>query len=228
MKVFLPNEEIDTQIKKLIRSFRKQMDGEVSEQMEKRGVKYRLNFGISLVHLREKAKTLPRNAEFADRLWHRGIRETMILASLSVSHQEMTKEMAMEWAGMIDNCELVEQTALNLFGKMSFADELVEKWLDEDDVFQRSLAYYTLGWMFRFGDVSPDLKNSAVKKALEETGSDDVFCLYRGITHFFRQMLRVDPASGKLVEEVVGEYEQKQNKNLLWVAEELGNELEFI
>jgi hypothetical protein len=41
-------------------------------------------------------------------------------------------------------------------------------------------------------------------------------------------MLRVDPASGKLVEEVVGKYEQKQNKNLLWVAEELGNELEFI
>ena len=228
MKVFLPNDEIDEQVKKLIRSFRKQMDGDVSEQMEKRGVSYRLNFGINLVSLRERAKTLPQNIEFADRLWHRQIRETMILATLSAPKEQMTAEMATEWSELIDNCELVEQAALNLFSKIESASTLVEKWIISENPYLRSLAYYTLGWMFRFNDVSEELKNIAIKKASEETGEDNVFCLYRGITHFMKQMMRINPETKKECKDLIKVYETKQNKNLSWVTSELNNEIEFL
>jgi len=228
MKVFLPNEDIDSRIRKLIRSFRKQMDGEVSEQMDKRGVHYRLNFGVSLVALREKAKSLPRDVEFADRLWHRGIRETMILATLIVHEEKMTIEMSQEWAALIDNCELVEQASLNVFGKMSCADELVGQWLKEDDAYKRALAYYTLGWMARFVGVSDELRQRGLSRVKSETGNDDVFCLYRGMTHFVRQLLRIDDDAKKECEDVIHKFEVEKNKNLLWVAEELKNEMEFM
>jgi len=228
MKVFIPNEELDLKIKKLIRSFRKQMDGEVSDQMKLRGIDYRLNFGINLVYLREKAKTLPQDIDFADRLWHRGIRETMILATLTAPRMEMPKEMAVEWASMVDNCELVEQTALNLFCKLPYAEELVLEWIKSDAPYMRALGYYTSGWMFRFNDVSSGLKQAALEAAGKETGEDDVFCLYRGMTHFMRQMLRVEPEDKKECEMLVGLYERKRNKNLSWVAAELKNELEFM
>ena len=228
MKVFLPNEDIDSRIRKLIRSFRKQMDGEVSEQMDKRGVHYRLNFGVSLVALREKAKTLPSDIEFADRLWHRGIRETMILATLSAPKDMMTAEMAREWAAMIDNCELVEQASLNLFSKMSEASMLAEELIADTNVYRRALAYYTVGWMFRFGNVPEELKAKVFSAAMKETGEDEVFCLYRGITHFMRQMLRVDEGAKVLCEKMVSNFEGKRNKNLSWVATELRDELEFM
>ncbi len=228
MKVFLPNNEIDGQVKKLIRSFRKNMDGEVSEQMEKRGVNYKLNFGVSLVTLREKAKTLPENIEFADRLWHRQIRETMILATLTAPKDQMTGEMAIEWSELIDNCELVEQSALNLFSKIPSAPDLVEKWITDQNPYLRSLAYYTLGWMFRFSEVTDELKNIVIKKASEENGDDSVFCLYRGITHFARQMMRIDPSTKKECNDLINTYKAKQNKNLSWVMTELNNEIEFL
>ncbi len=228
MKVFLPNEELDTQIKKLIRSFRKQMDGETADQMIKRGIKYKLNFGINLVHLREKARTLPEDIELADRLWHRQVRETMILATLIAPKQEMTKEMALEWAGMIDNCELVEQTALNLFSKLPFSAELVEEWLTDDNGYLRALGYYTLGWMYRFGAVPEGLKALAVSKSLSEKGEEDIFCLYRGISHLYRQMLRTDSEAVKKCEELISAFEKKQNKNLDWVVSEIRSELEFM
>jgi 3-methyladenine DNA glycosylase AlkD len=228
MKVFLPNDKLDEQIKKLVRSFRKQMDGEISEQMEKRGVSYRLNFGISLVALREKAKTLPADIEFADRLWHRGIRETMILATLSAPKDAMTKEMAEEWALMIDNCELVEQASLNLFSKMPDVSWLVKRFNGDSNVYLRALAYYTLGWMFRFADVPEELRQEGINAALKESGEDDVFCLYRGISHLMRQMLRTDENAKKDCENMISEFERTQNRNLLWVASELKNELEFL
>ena len=228
MKVFLPNDTLDGQIRKLVRSFRKQMDGEISEQMEKRGVSYRLNFGISLVALREKAKILPADIEFADRLWHRGIRETMILATLSAPKDAMTKDMAEEWAKMIDNCELVEQASLNLFSKMPDASWLVKRFTGESNVYQRALAYYTLGWMFRFADVSEELKQEGIKAALKESGKDDVFCLYRGMAHLMRQMLRTDEKAKKECEKMISEFEGTQNRNLLWVASELKNEIDFL
>jgi len=227
MKVFLPNSEIDERITKLIRSFRKQMDGETAEQMEKRGIHYNLNYGIGLVALREKAKSLPNDAELADRLWHRSIRETMILASLIIPNEEMTYERGVEWSTLIDNCELVEQTALNIFGKTPCAEKLVEEWFGSESVYLRALAFYTLGWMFRFGEVSEALLRKGLDKANLQPGAD-VFCLYRGVSHFLRQMLRVKPEIKSECESLILNYQQSEDKNLKWLATEIEEEIEFL
>jgi 3-methyladenine DNA glycosylase AlkD len=227
MKVFVPNEELDSKIKKLIRSFRKQMDGDISDQMNKRGVKYRLNFGISLVNLREKAKTLPRDVEFADRLWHRGIRETMILATMAAPPDVMPEDTAFEWVDMIDNCELVEQAALNLFSKTEFAPGLI-KHLFGGDAYKRALAYYTAGWILRNGKADDDLKGVVFDAALKEDGEEDVFCLYRGVTHVMRQMLRTDSGAVERCNRLIEDYRKKENKNLNWVVSELKDELEYM
>ncbi|NPA37817.1 MAG: hypothetical protein GXO47_13315 [Chlorobi bacterium] len=227
MKVFVPNEELDSKIQKLIRSFRKQMDGEVSDQMNKRGVKYRLNFGISLINLREKAKTLPHNLEFADRLWHRTIRETMILATLAVPVDDIPKEMAFEWMEMVDNCELVEQTALNLFSKVQYASDLIDAML-AGNAYKRALAYYTAGWLIRNGNGDHEVQEQVFAAALKENGQDEVFCLYRGITHFVRQMLRIDRNTVEKCRQLIEKYEQLENKNLRWVTMELNDELEYL
>ncbi len=227
MKVFLPNSEVDERITKLIRSFRKQMNGETSEQMEKRGIHYNLNYGIGLVALREKAKSLPNDAELADRLWHRSIRETMILASLIIPKEEMTYERGVEWSTLIDNCELVEQTALNIFGKTPSAEKLVEEWFGSESVYLRALAFYTLGWMFRFGEVSEELLRKGLDSANLQPGAN-VFCLYRGVSHFIRQMLRKNHEMKRECELLIKIYVQSNDKNLNWLASEIKEEIEFL
>lgn len=227
MKVFLPNEEVDEQISKLIRSFRKQMNGETAEQMEKRGVHYNLNFGIGLVYLREKAMSLPNDSELADRLWHRQIRETMILASLIIPKAEMTLERGLEWSKLIDNCELVEQTALNVFSKSTSAEKLIEEWFSSENGYLKALAFYTLGWMFRIGEVSESILSKGLSSANLKSEAD-IFCLYRGVSHFIRQMLRVKPQLKHECETVIEIYERSNDKNLKWLASEIKEEISFL
>ena len=227
MKVFLPNREIDERITKLIRSFRKQMNGETAGQMEKRGVHYNLNYGIGLVALREKAKSLPNDTELADRPWHRRIRETMILASLIIPKEDMTYERGVEWSSLIDNCELVEQAALNIFSKTSSAESLVEKWLNSENTHLRALGFYTLGWIFRFGEVSGTLIKQGVSSAQIPAG-ENIFCFYRGIAHFVRQMLRVKPEVKSKCESLIEIYRQSKDKNLNWLATEIEEEIDFL
>ncbi len=227
MKLFLPNIEVDEQITKLIRSFRKQMNGETADQMEERGIHYNLNFGIELVYLREKAKSLPNDMELANRLWHRQIRETMILASLIVPKEAMSFEKSLEWSKLIDNCELVEQAALNVFSKIDTAEKLVEEWFKSDSIYMNTLAFYTLGWMFRFQKVSDDLIETGLGYAQKQEG-EDVFCLYRGIAHFVRQMLRVKPETKHECKSLISIYEQSKNKNLKWLASEIKGEINFL
>ncbi len=227
MKVFLPNSEVDERIAKLIRSFRKQMNGETAAQMEKRGIRYKLNFGVGLVTLREKAKSLPGDAEMADRLWHRRIRETMILASLIIPKEEMNFERGLEWSELIDNCELVEQASLNVYGKVESAEKLVEEWFKSDIGHLNALAFYTLGWMFRFGEVSDTLLDKGLSSAGLKSGAD-VFCLYRGVAHFIRQMLRAKPEVKDRCASLIKVYEQSNRENLNWLASEIREEIEYL
>ncbi len=227
MKVFVPNNEIDQRISKLIRSFRKQMNGEAAGQMENRGIRYKLNFGVGLVALREKAKGLPVDSELADRLWHRKIRETMILATLITPKEDMNLEKGLEWSGLIDNCELVEQAALNIFSKVASAESLAEEWFKSDDVYLNALAFYTLGWRFRFGEVSDAMLNKGMSYANLQSGADS-FCLYRGVAHFIRQMLRVKPEVKVQCNSLIKVYGQSKDKNLNWLASEIKEEIEFL
>jgi len=203
------------------------MNGETAEQMEKRGIHYRLNFGIGLVHLREKAKNLPSDMDFAERLWYREIRETMILATLIVPKEQMTYEKSIEWAGLVNNCELVEQASLNIFSKSEAAGKLVRTWLENENIYLKALAFYTLGWMFRFQKVNDEDLKAGLKFA-NTTVEDGAFCFYRGIAHFVRQLLRVKPETKVLCEQLVSNYEKNKSPNLNWLAAELKSEIEFL
>ena len=227
MKIFTPNSETDSRITRLIRSFRKQMNGETADQMEKRGIHYRLNFGIGLVHLREKAKSLPPDMELAERLWYREIRETMILATLIAPKEQMTFEKGIEWAGLVNNCELVEQASLNIFSKTKAAGRLAENWLENEHTYLNALGFYTLGWMFRFQETDNELLKSGLKFA-NSANEDGPFCFYRGIAHFIRQMLRVKPETKELCEQLVAGYEKRKSPNFSWLASEIKDEIEFL
>ena len=82
MKFFTYNETIDEQLKMILRRVRKLMNGEVAAQLQSAGLKYKKLFGVSLVHLRQLSQEYQPDNELAERLWHREIRETMILATM--------------------------------------------------------------------------------------------------------------------------------------------------
>jgi hypothetical protein len=96
-------------------------NGEVVNSMQKRGVDYKVNFGVSIPLLREMASNYERDHLLALKLWNKQWRETMILATLLEEPGEVTENQIDFWVKSFQSVEIAEQAAMNLFSKISFA-----------------------------------------------------------------------------------------------------------
>ena len=79
------------------RSFRSRMNGVVSQNMRSYGSEYRINWGVSLLHLKEMAAEYEPDSEVARILWHDDVRESRIMALLLMPADGFDPETAREW-----------------------------------------------------------------------------------------------------------------------------------
>ena len=121
MDFLLDNEETEQVFKKIIREIPSMKNGITVEGMQKRGIKYETNWGVSVVNLKEYAQRFNANHLLAMKLWNKGWRETMILASLLEEPQEMTEAQMDFWLKSSEQSELVEQLVMNIFSKTPMA-----------------------------------------------------------------------------------------------------------
>lgn len=139
MKFYPSHPVIDAKIAEIRRKIRLSMNGIVSEQMEKMGISYKQNFGVSIPRLREIAKMYEPDYDLALRLWILDVREAKILATLLMPTDKMPEKIANEWLTDINNIELVEQVCMNLFYKLPYANTLCLEWIESlsDNVWEK-------------------------------------------------------------------------------------------
>ena len=121
MDFLLDNEETEQVYKKIVLEIPTMKNGITVEGMIKRGIKYETNWGVSIVNLKEYAQQFKANHLLAMKLWNKGWRETMILASLLEEPQEMTEAQMDFWLKSAEQSELVEQLVMNIFTKTPMA-----------------------------------------------------------------------------------------------------------
>ena len=113
------------QILKLIKS---RKNGDVSHSMKEHGIQYKLNWGVSIVDLREIARSFTPNHLLALKLWNKQWRETMILATLLDEPDEVTEEQMDFWTKSFENSEIAEQASANLWARTKFAFTKALEW----------------------------------------------------------------------------------------------------
>jgi DNA alkylation repair enzyme. len=141
--VFMP-ESILEQIQQIKKQLRLAMNGITSESMQERGLGYRVNYGVALITLRMMAGKYGKNQDLAQKLWLENVRELRILATLIQPVDSFTPAMAHEWAEDIQQPEMAEQCAMNLFQHLTFAPDLVHDWLKQSDKMLRYIAWQLL------------------------------------------------------------------------------------
>ncbi|WP_297086967.1 hypothetical protein [uncultured Draconibacterium sp.] len=128
MDFILDNQETEKQFQQLLKTTRLRQSGEVAEAMNKRGISYKLNWGVSLLDLREIAQNYEANHLLALKLWNKQWRETMILATLLDEPAEVTEEQMDFWTKSFENTEIAEQASTNLWVKSKFAFVKALEW----------------------------------------------------------------------------------------------------
>ncbi len=115
------------------------------------------SFGIGLTRLRKFAKTIGRDAEFADELWQTDIYEMKILSLLIDDPKKITIEQAERQVEQLNGGYLahVFSSCDARLAKTPFVVELADKWIESDD-HQRVRCGYGLLY-----EISKDQRKSA-------------------------------------------------------------------
>ncbi|SEH05517.1 Uncharacterised protein [Candidatus Venteria ishoeyi] len=121
MDFILDDQDIEKQFQQLLKIIKSRKNGEVSDAMKNQGINYKLNWGVSIIDLREIAGMFEKNHLLALKLWNKQWRETMILATLLDDPKELSEEQIDFWTKTFEGTEIAEQASTNLWVKSKFA-----------------------------------------------------------------------------------------------------------
>lgn len=121
MDLILDNQDTEKIFQQILSLIKLRKNGEVSDLMNQKGLQYKLNWGVSLISLREIAGMFEPNHLLALKLWNKQWRETMILASLLDNPNEVSEEQMDFWTKSFENSEIAEQVSANLWVKSKYS-----------------------------------------------------------------------------------------------------------
>ena len=145
------NEEIQQQIKQIKQSFRQMMDGSIAKSMRDKGVDYRLNWGATILRLREKADEMGKNYDLAIALWKENVRECKILATMTMPPDVILPEVVDIWMEQTETVEIAEQAAMNLYQYLPYAPMKAYEWIASDKELYQLCGFHVLSRLFTNG-----------------------------------------------------------------------------
>lgn len=159
------NMDVNKQVREIKQSFRLLMNGVTAQSMREKGVDYHINWGASLMHLREMASEQKKDKALAVALWRENIRECKILATMLMPHDEMDKEQAMIWMKDTHTQEIAEIATMNLYQHLPFAPELAITLIEADDDMMQIQGYNILAKHFskENANIDENLSNAYLK-----------------------------------------------------------------
>ena len=128
MDFILDNQETEKKFQQILSLVKLHKSGEVADLMKTKGINYKMNWGVSIIELREIAKQFDPDHLLALKLWNKQWRETMILATLIDNPKEVSEEQIDFWTKTFENTEIAEQASANLWVNTKFAFVKAMEW----------------------------------------------------------------------------------------------------
>ncbi|WP_297098201.1 hypothetical protein [uncultured Draconibacterium sp.] len=223
MDFILDNHETEKKFQQLIKVIRLRQSGEVATAMNERGISYKMNWGVSLLDLREIAEAYDADHLLALKLWNKQWRETMILATLIDNPEEVTEEQMDFWTKSFENIEIAEQASTNLWVKSKFAFVKALEWCRGKKHLVRFTGVHLIGRLA-----------IADKKAIDEMFEpffDELITLAKDkklYTPIYRSVVGMGSRSKMLNEqciELAKEFQLSESENAVKLGESLFEEL---
>jgi len=128
MDFILDDQETEKKFQQILMLIKSRKSGEVADLMTQKGIKYKINWGVSIIELREIASQFEPDHLLALKLWNKQWRETMILATLIDEPKKVSEEQINFWTKTFENTEIAEQASANLWVNTKFAFVKALEW----------------------------------------------------------------------------------------------------
>ena len=143
------SEETINALKSIKQSFRLRMNGDISRSMREKGMDYKLNWGISIIELKQMGKEIGQNYDLAVELWKENIRECKILATMIMPPAQMMPELVDIWMEQTPNIEIAEQAAFNLYQHLDFAPVFAFEWIASENTIYQICGYQLISHLLK-------------------------------------------------------------------------------
>jgi hypothetical protein len=144
-------DNVGNRVKEIKQSFRQMMDGAVAKSMRDKGLDYKLNWGATLLRLREMADELGKDYDLAIALWKEDVRECKILATMVMPADRMLSEVCDIWMEQLTSQEIAEQAAFNLWQHLPYAPEKAFQWIACEKEYYQLCGFHVLTRLFMNG-----------------------------------------------------------------------------
>ena len=129
----------------ILRLLKPEMNGAVTGEMEKRGVRYGLNYGVAIPVIRRVARQYAPDHALAGYLFRQDVRELKLAAVYIGDPGRTTAEQMEAWADAMPADEIMEHAAMNLFHASPDADTIISIWTTADDRKRQKGALHMIG-----------------------------------------------------------------------------------
>lgn len=127
----------------LLRRLRVEMNGAVTGAMENGGIKYGLNYGVSIPAIKDIAGEYGTNHSLALFLFEQDVRELRLAALFIDDPKQVNPQQMRKWSANFTNPEIVEQGSMRLFSKSLCAYEIALEWLGDVNPLIRYAGFLT-------------------------------------------------------------------------------------
>lgn len=116
-------------------------NGPVSEMMQKQGLFYKKNHGVSISELKTISEQYQNDSKLAEELRKTGIRECIIISFMIENPQNLSNEKIEGIFEIITNIELAEQVSVQLLNRLSNSLPLAYQWIQSSSAYKKITAY---------------------------------------------------------------------------------------
>jgi 3-methyladenine DNA glycosylase AlkD len=225
MNYYISSPELDALIKEIRLKIRLSMNGIVSEQMIQGGIIYKKNFGVSIPRIKEIASTYTPDHNLAHQLWNLKIRETMIMATLLEPIDKFSLESATKWVADFNQIEIVEQTVMNLFCKLPFANKISSEWVQSNQIWIQITGFMLSARIVN--SLNPAEIKIIIVRGIMLSNSDN-FHLYKAISHCLARFCRKNKEVASSILKEIELFSNSSISSQQYILKEVKQELLFL
>ncbi|MCQ2217057.1 MAG: DNA alkylation repair protein [Paludibacteraceae bacterium] len=219
--IFKFNQETSNDLASIKKLLIASMNGVASTNMKHLG--YKLNYGVSLLRIKELSTRFKKSEELADCLWKSDCREMKIMATLLHPEESFDEKKAYKWSLDCSNMELAEQFSRNIAAKRSFASSIVCKLLEGKEKMNHSLAYILAAAADKEKPIN-DKDFSIIFQNAEKDIYSEEAAVYSSVARFLKQASTRDlERTSQLIDKI----DLEKGPGCAWIREEVRTFIEY-
>ncbi|MCJ7793249.1 MAG: DNA alkylation repair protein [Candidatus Marinimicrobia bacterium] len=193
--------------------------------MARFGINPEKTYGVSIPNLRKLAKEIGKDHLLAQQLWHSGIHEAKILASM-IDDPKMVSEKQMEkWVKDFDSWDVCDQVCMNLFEKVPLVSKKINDWSKRKEEFVKRTAYALMACLAWHHQKAPDSFFIKFLLLIKKGATDERNFVKKAVNWALRNIGKRNLALNKKAIAVAQEIQKIDSKSARWIAGDALREL---